>query len=188
MWIIVGLGNPGAAYARSRHNIGFNVVDALADRWQIALDSHGAVRVGRGHLAGQPAMLVEPQTYMNRSGEALEAIGPIGEDPVAVIYDDLDLPVGQLRIRPRGSSGGHRGVASIAERIGEEFVRVRVGIGRPPSGLAAVDHVLTPPAVEEESVLHAAVERACDAVECLLADGSEVAMNRFNAAPPPAVP
>jgi PTH1 family peptidyl-tRNA hydrolase len=181
MWVIVGLGNPGASYADSRHNVGFTTVDALARRWRIVLNPHGSARVGSGIVAGQPAVLVEPQTYMNRSGEALAELDVSApDDHMLVVHDDLDLPAGNLRIRQHGGSGGHRGVASIVERYGMEFVRVRVGIGRPPAGVVVSDHVLNPPAADEQAVLQESIARACAAIESVLGDGLATAMNRFN--------
>ena len=187
MWIIVGLGNPGAAYADSRHNVGFITVDALAQRWRIALHLQGSSRVGSGVVARQPAVLVEPQTYMNRSGEALAEMNVAATDGhMLVVYDDLDLPTGHLRIRQRGGSGGHRGVTSIIERCGGEFVRVRVGIGRPPTAVGVSDHVLTQPTADEHAALRESIERACAAIECIIEDGIATAMNRFNVRPAPA--
>jgi len=182
MWVVVGLGNPGAAYADTRHNVGFMVVEELAQRWGVALNATDErARRAAAVRHGVVVQLVQPQTYMNRSADALEA--EYGVDAVIATYDDLDLPVGQLRVRPRGGAGGHRGVASLAERLGSEFVRVRVGIGRPPKGVAAPAHVLSPTTPEERIWLAAAVARAGDAIECIISDGVEVAMNRFNARP-----
>ncbi len=181
MWVIVGLGNPGAEHAHTRHNVGFMVVETVAQRWSIALhDASPALRVGRGRVAGQPVLLAEPQTFMNRSGEALAQYPREADDGLIVVYDDIDLVAGQLRIRPRGGSGGHRGVASIIEHFGPEFARVRVGIGRPPLGGGAADHVLAPLLPAERIALRADVERASDAVECLMREGTDAAMNRFN--------
>jgi PTH1 family peptidyl-tRNA hydrolase len=181
MWVIVGLGNPGAEHAQTRHNAGFLVVDALARRWNIALRRTGAaLRSGRGCVGSQPVTLAEPQTFMNCSGVALAQLPREVDDTVVVVYDDLDLPVGQLRIRRGGGSGGHRGVASIVEQIGPACARLRVGIGRPPVGLDPADYVLAPLSAAELNALRASVERAADAVECLVSDGLKTAMNRFN--------
>ena len=181
MWVIVGLGNPGAQYVQTRHNVGFMVVETVARRWSIALHDAGpALRVGRGRVAGQPVLLAEPQTFMNRSGETLAQYPREADDSLMVVHDDIDLTAGQLRIRARGSSGGHRGVASIIEHFGPDFARVRVGIGRPPLAGDAADHVLGPLSPAERSALRADVERASDAVECLVREGTDAAMNRFN--------
>jgi PTH1 family peptidyl-tRNA hydrolase len=181
MWVIVGLGNPGAEYAQTRHNVGFMVVETIARRWDIAWRRAGtALRVGQGHVAGQPVLLAEPHTYMNRSGEALAQYPRGGDDALVVVYDDLDLPDGRIRVRQRGGSAGHRGVASILEHFGDEFARVRVGVGRPPEGDDASDYVLAPLSSAELRAVRAAVERAGDAVECIVSHGPQVAMDRFN--------
>lgn len=182
MWVVVGLGNPGAAYVDTRHNVGFMVVEELAQRWGVALEAADE-RARRATVVrdGVVVQLVQPQTYMNRSGDALEA--EHGAEAVIAAYDDLDLPVGQLRVRPGGGAGGHRGVASLAGRLGNEFVRVRVGIGRPPEGVPAPAHVLSPTAPAERMLLATAVARAGDAIECIISEGVAAAMNRFNARP-----
>jgi peptidyl-tRNA hydrolase, PTH1 family len=186
MWVIVGLGNPGAEYAQTRHNAGFLVVDALARRWHIALCGTGAVlRSGRGCVGSEPVTLVEPQTFMNRSGAALAQLPREVDDAVVVVYDDLDLPAGQLRLRRGGGSGGHHGLASIVEQIGPACTRVRIGVGRPPAGRDPADYVLAPLCAAELNALRRSVERAADAVECLVSDGLQVAMNRFNGRPVP---
>lgn len=181
MWVIVGLGNPGAEYAQTRHNIGFMVVETVARRWAIAMHDGGpALRVGRGCVAGQPVLLAEPQTFMNRSGEALAQYRLNVDDELVAVYDDIDLPAGQLRVRPRGGAGGHRGVASIIEHFGPEFARVRVGIGRPPEGCDAADYVLAPLSPAALGAVRAAVERASDALECVISRGTAAAMSRVN--------
>ncbi len=183
MWVVVGLGNPGARYAHTRHNLGFMVVDHLATRWSVPLRLQALARLGRGLVAGQVVQLVQPQTFVNRSGDAIDALALQPEDAVIAVYDDLDLSEGQLRVRPHGGPGGHRGVASLIERLGEEFVRVRVGIGRPPAGEEAAEYVLAALASEACERLHRSVERASDAVECVIAESVVSAMNRFNAGP-----
>jgi PTH1 family peptidyl-tRNA hydrolase len=166
MWIIVGLGNPGAEYAQTRHNIGFMVVATVARRWDIALRDQGpALRVGHGHVAGRPAWLAQPQTFMNLSGEALACLERAADDAMVVVYDDLDLPAGRIRVRRRG---------------GSDFARVRVGIGRPPVGCDVAEYVLAPLSQADLGAVRAGVERASDAVECIIADGVDAAMNRFN--------
>ena len=179
---MLGLGNPGPRYARSRHNVGFTVVENLAARWYIVLESdRSGVRSGEGVIAGVQARLAQPQLYMNRSGEALaELDGPWTVDDLIVVHDDIDLPAGRLRVRQNGGSGGHRGLASVADRWGNSFHRVRIGVGRPPAGVDPADYVLLPLTALERHVLRTAVERASDAVECLIAAGIEEAMNRFN--------
>jgi PTH1 family peptidyl-tRNA hydrolase len=181
MWVIVGLGNPGAEYAQTRHNVGFMVVETVARRWGIVLRSASpALRVGHGQVAGQPVLLAEPQTYMNRSGEALAQYPRGADHALVVVHDDLDLPCGRIRVRQRGGSAGHRGVASILEHFGDEFARVRVGIGRPPEEDDASGYVLATLSAAELSALRADVERAGDAVECVIGQGPQAAMDRFN--------
>jgi peptidyl-tRNA hydrolase, PTH1 family len=186
--LVVGLGNPGPEYARTRHNVGFMVVDELSRRHRIPIRSsqHGA-RVGEGEIAGEPVALVKPLTYMNVSGRA---VGPLLQrhslPPVnlVVIYDDADLPVGKIRVRARGSAGGHGGLKSIIGTIGSsEFPRVRIGIGRAGKG-DLVDHVLGGFTPTERDTIEHAFQRAADAVEHLLTHGIEAAMNQFNTAEP----
>jgi len=184
MRLIVGLGNPGPRYRDTRHNVGFRVIDRLAERWEIAVGGrrHQA-EVGGGSVAGERVVLAKPQTYMNLSGEAVvrlrRAFGVAAPDVVAV-YDDLDLPVGRVRVRADGGAGGHKGVASLIAVIGRGFPRVRVGVGRPPAGVDPVTYVLEPFASAERPVMATAIEHAVEAVECLLREGVERAMNTFN--------
>lgn len=188
MKLVVGLGNPGPEYARTRHNVGFWVVDRVAERRGLPL-AERAYRsaVARGSVAGEPYVLIEPQTFMNRSGAAVRSAADdlgVAPDRILVAYDDLDLPVGKLRLRSAGGAGGHRGVASITEALGtKEFPRLRVGIGRPERGGDVVEWVLEPPSASESEALASAVETAAEAVECWLAEGLPSAMNRYN---PPA--
>jgi peptidyl-tRNA hydrolase, PTH1 family len=189
MWVVVGLGNPGVEYAQTRHNVGFMVIETVARRHGIALrDRDARLRLGRGRVENQSVTLVQPQTFMNCSGEALAELPLEPSDALMVVYDDLDLPAGQLRVRPRGGSGGHRGVASIVEHFGAEFARVRVGIGRPPQGFDAVDYVLASLLPADLEPFRADVERASDAVECVVTHGVDVGMQRFNARALPDVP
>ena len=187
MKLVVGLGNPGRKYEPTRHNLGFLVID------RIAAENGATVRrklcealVGEWSNNGEKISLVKPQTYMNRSGEAVKCLmRKFGASPeeLIVIYDDLDLPFGRIRIRPRGSAGGHRGLLSIIEDIGgAPFYRVRIGIGRPPEGLNAEDYVLEPFSPQEMGDLNDVVSRAAEAVSSLLKDGGERAMERFNRA------
>ena len=184
--LIVGLGNPGPEYARTRHNVGFMVVDELSRRHRIPIRSsqHGA-RVGEGEIAGEPVALVKPLTYMNVSGRA---VGPLLQrhslppENLIVVYDEADLPTGKLRVRARGSAGGHGGLKSIIGAIGStEFPRVRIGIGRSGKG-DLVDHVLGGFGHDERETMESAIQRATDAIEHILVHGIESAMNRFNTA------
>lgn len=185
MKLIVGLGNPGARYENTRHNIGFMVIDRLAAQSGISIDRQlCAALVGEGMIEGASAMLAKPQTFMNRSGQAVGGLlrqGGIATEDLVVVNDDLDLPFGRLRIRPGGSAGGHRGLLSIAEQLaGAQFLRVRVGIGRPPEGSEVVDYVLEEFSPMERDQLGAVIERAADSVGCLLREGVERAMGAYN--------
>lgn len=193
MKLVVGLGNPGPEYADSRHNAGFRIVDELARRHGIELTRERRLLggVGRGRVGGVDAVLLEPHTYMNRSGQAVLAATaefPLGEldRDLVVAYDDLDLPFGRLRIRPAGGAGGQKGLADIQARLGRnDFPRLRFGIGRPPPGDDPVDYVLAPFDAEQQAALADVLGRAADAIEAILTDGVHLAMNRFN---PPAKP
>ncbi len=182
MRLVVGLGNPGRRYRGTRHNVGFEVVERLARRWGARFRADGLAEVAEARFAGAPVLLAKPLTYMNRSGDAVGEIASrwrLSPSDVVVVYDDMDLPVGSVRVRVRGSAGGHHGMASVIEALGTaEVARVRVGIGRPQSD--AVDHVLSRFEPEEEPRVEEAVERAADAVETLLLEGASAAMERFN--------
>jgi len=182
MRIVVGLGNPGRAYANTRHNAGFMAVECLAARWHIALGParHGLCQ-GRGSIAGVPVLLATPQRFMNLSGEALEMLEANWQPAdLIVVYDDIDLPSGMLRVRHDGGSGGHRGLDSVITRWGRDFDRVRIGVGRPPAGQDPAAHVLGELSPAEVLSLREMAERASDAIECLMRDGLEKAMNQFN--------
>jgi PTH1 family peptidyl-tRNA hydrolase len=189
MKLVVGLGNPGSTYARTRHNVGFWVVDRLAERNRLRFgEREYKSQVARGPVAGARAVLLKPQTYMNLSGEAVgRARRALRIEPaeILVVYDDLDLPLGRLRIRDGGGAGGHHGVESIIGSVGGKgFPRIRVGIGRPTGDTVGylTDDRITP---DEEAVLGPAVERAAEAAEVWLSEGIAAAMNRFNATAPP---
>ena len=200
MKLVVGLGNPGKRYARSRHNVGFRVLEAVAERARAGVvEERFAGRYAECALAGERVGLLAPDTFMNRSGEAVaEALAALPEvDPAAdllVVFDDADLPLGRLRLRGRGSSGGHNGLADVLARLGSEGVpRLRFGIGRPLVPTGTVEFVLAPFAEDEEPLLARALPRAADAVACFVGEGIAAAMNRFNgpwpeAAPEPAGP
>jgi len=185
--IIVGLGNPGSMYEGTRHNIGFRVIDFLAQQQDIALDQYRcAALIGLGKSHEEPLLLAKPQTFMNRSGVAvaalLEEYGLTAADLV-VIYDDLDLPLGRIRIRTRGNAGGHRGASSIIEHLGGvPFNRIRVGIGRPPEGTAVIDYVLAAFGEAQAAEMSAVVERSAAALECLIHEGAPAAMGIYNRA------
>lgn len=180
--LVVGLGNPGRAYARTRHNIGFVVVETLARRCGASLQGHDS-RLASAHvqLAGRPVLLLEPLLFMNLSGAVLSELDvAFAVTDLLVVHDDLDLACGTVRVKQGGGSGGHRGVASLVAHLGPEFIRVRVGVGRPAPGEDSAAYVLAPFAAAEEAVMSAAVERAADAVEAVVANGVAVAMNLYN--------
>jgi peptidyl-tRNA hydrolase, PTH1 family len=185
MKLIVGLGNPDRRYRRTRHNVGWDVIDRMARRWEVTADQEdGWARVGTAKVGRQRILLAKPQTYVNRSGVAVADLlrrhrGKI--EDLLVIADDLDLSLGRLRLRRRGSHGGHNGLRSIIEALGrDDFPRLRVGIGRPPAGVDPAEFVLTPFREDEDDVMQAALDRAADAVETVLREGLPAAMNRFN--------
>lgn len=184
MTLVVGLGNPGRGYAGTRHNVGWAVADLLAARLRVRWRRAGfAAEVAEGDIGGRRVVLLKPLTYMNRSGEAVaEAARRYGAaGRVILVHDDLDLPLGRVRVRRGGGAGGHRGVLSVQAALGtREVGRVRVGIGRPPAGVDPADYVLAPFAPEEEAAVGEAVERAAAAVETVVREGFEAAMNRFN--------
>ena len=187
--LVVGLGNPGAEHATHRHNVGFRVVEALARAHGLAFARQKGAKahVASGRIAGRPVFLAKPQTFMNLSGKAVARLSRAHDIPperILVIYDDLDLSLGRLRLRPEGGSGGHKGMRSTIDALGTlGFPRLRVGIDRPPGRLDPADYVLQLFADEEKPLLADTVERAAAAVECWLAEGITAAMDRFNAPP-----
>jgi PTH1 family peptidyl-tRNA hydrolase len=182
--LVLGLGNPGPRYARTRHNVGWRVLERLVGRWGAApAGEHTTWRAWRAERGGRPVDLLMPLTYMNASGAALEAWRESRElDPAGmlVVVDDVYLPVGLLRLRASGSSGGHRGLESLERVVGREFARLRVGVGAAGDAAGLRDHVLEGFDEEEKTLVDEALERAADAVECWLAEGPLAAMNRFN--------
>lgn len=187
MHLIVGLGNPGIEYAGTRHNVGFEAIEELADRHNISVKKRNFRAVlGDGTIAGQRAILARPMTYMNLSGEAVAAICrmyKIEPQNVIVIVDDIALPIGKIRLRLSGSAGGHNGLTSIEQHLHtREYPRIRIGVGGAQPG-RMVDHVLGKFRQSEREAIAEAIERAADAVEVALAEGFEKAMNRFNQEP-----
>jgi PTH1 family peptidyl-tRNA hydrolase len=184
--LIVGLGNPGKEYAAHRHNVGFHVVDALARTHNLIFARHkrAKARVAQGQIEGKLVILVKPQTFMNLSGKSVSRLSREREIPperILVVYDDLDLPLGRVRLRSEGGTGGHKGMRSIAELLGtQSFPRLRVGIDRPPGNMDPADYVLLPFAEDEKSLAAEVVARAVAAVECWLTDGIVAAMDQFN--------
>lgn len=183
--LFVGLGNPGDVYAHTRHNIGFHVIDGISRATGIACRRRGFSSLwGEGRRYGRGVMLLKPMTYVNRSGTAVAAfMARSGVDILSawVVYDDLDLPLGRLRLRRGGGSGGHRGVASLLALLdGGDLGRLRVGIGRPPPEMGAREFVLQEPEDDEAEVLQRTVKRAVEAALTIVREGPEAAMNRFN--------
>jgi PTH1 family peptidyl-tRNA hydrolase len=190
VWLIVGLGNPGDTYARTRHNIGFRVVAELAQRHRLEFTHKRAhAWIAEGIIAGQRVALALPQTYMNLSGQAVVGlrqwykIDPATE--LLVVYDDVDLPFGVLRLRERGSAGTHNGMRSIIALLGSQiFPRLRIGIDRPPPAWDLANYVLGRFTPEQEAQLPDIIQKAADALDLVVHDGMVVAMNQINAPPP----
>ncbi|MCI9620672.1 MAG: aminoacyl-tRNA hydrolase [Dorea sp.] len=186
MFIIVGLGNPTLQYAGTRHNAGFDVIDVLADKYNIAVDSRkNRAFAGMGMIKGQKVILAKPQTYMNLSGESVrgfvEYYKVMKEDELLVVYDDVSLDMGQLRIRKKGSAGGHNGIKNIIANLGTEvFPRIKVGVGEKPKGYDLADYVLGHFSKAERKVMAEGYEKAVSAIELILDDGIVAAMNMYN--------
>ena len=193
MKLIVGMGNPGKAYAHNRHNIGFRCINHLAKVHSIAAKRRQCqCQVGIGEVAGVELLLAKPRTFVNRSGEAVSRLMRrygIGIDDLLVIHDDLDLPPGKLRVRQGGSSGGHKGIDSILSALGsQDFPRIKVGIGRPTEedGTrvtdedAIINYVLGDFTPQEDKTIKPVIARVAEAVNCILAEGITAAMNKFN--------
>lgn len=186
MYIIAGLGNPGKKYEGTRHNIGFQVIDALADKYHIkVLESKFKGLVGKGMMNGEKVLLLKPLTYMNLSGECIgEAVNFFKIDETSeliVIADDISLDVGQIRMRKKGSAGGHNGLKNIIAHLGhEEFIRMKIGVGDKPAGYDLADYVLGHFNEEEKKILEESKKRAVLAVETIMSDGIEKAMNLYN--------
>jgi PTH1 family peptidyl-tRNA hydrolase len=186
LYLIVGLGNPGAEYARTRHNAGFEVVQRLAARWKAswAYEKRFNVSLARAELGERRVLLCQPQTYMNASGEAigpLAAFYRIDTGRILVVVDDADLPLGQLRMRPGGSSGGHHGLESIEQHLGtREYARLRVGIGRLGTAREIKNYVLGRFSPEETAVAAKVLDAAADQAHTWVEAGVQTAMNRFN--------
>ena len=188
MFVIVGLGNPGKKYEKTRHNMGFLAIDKLAEKHDIKVNKlkHKAL-TGDGFIFGQKALLVKPQTYMNLSGESVREIisyYDIDLEDLIVIYDDFDLETGTIRIRKKGSAGSHNGMKSIIGQIqSKDFPRIRIGIGKSGGGAEWKDFVLGKTSKQDEKLIEDAVDRAADAVGCILEKGIDEAMNEYNVKP-----
>ena len=186
MFLIAGLGNPGRQYEKTRHNMGFDTIDELIDRHRIPQGgiAHKAM-YGKGMIAGEKVLAVKPLTYMDLSGDSLrECVNYYKLDPetqMIVIYDDIDLEPGQIRIRKKGSAGGHNGIKSIIAQLGtQNFYRIKVGVGAKPKGWDLADYVLGRFSSDERIAVDKAIKEAADAVEMILKDGIEAAMNHYN--------
>ena len=186
MYIIAGLGNPGGKYEKTKHNMGFQVIDLLADKYHIEMNQkkHKAI-CGTGIIEGVKVLLLKPQTFMNLSGESIrDAVDFYKIDPeteLIVIYDDISLAPGHLRIRKKGSAGGHNGIKNIIQHLGTQvFPRIRVGVGEKPEGWDLADYVLSGFSKEDEALVKESWERAVEAAAVMLTDGPEKAMNDFN--------
>ena len=186
MKMIVGLGNPGKEYENTRHNAGFNSVDAIAKKYNIDISkSEFKSKIGQGYIDGQKVLLVKPQTYMNNSGEAVREVVDFykldSTEEIIIIYDDISLDVGMIRVRDKGSAGGHNGIKSIIAHLGsEEFLRIRVGVGDKGENGDLVKHVLGTFKGEDEATIKESYEKAVDAATLILNDNLEKAMNIYN--------
>lgn len=184
MHLLVGLGNPGKSYAQTRHNVGMWVVERAAARWSIRLSPRGTAQRGSGRLGGELIELAGLLDWMNVSGPPLKGLlreFDLTPNELIVVHDDLDMEPGRLRIKLAGGHGGHNGIKSIIEALATpQFVRVKIGIGRPAPGQDSADYVLEPVTTDEMAVFDPCLERAVDALECLIHRGPDVAMNQFN--------
>lgn len=185
MKAIFGLGNYGQRYAGTRHNMGFDTVTKLSEMLNIPLDTRRFKGLcGFGYIGGEKIILVQPQTYMNLSGECVRAVldfFKLTNEDIIVVYDDISIDPGQLRLRKKGSAGGHNGIKNILAHLGtEEFDRVRVGVGEKPEGWDLADYVTSRFDKEDEAVIREAIKRAAEAVVSIVEDGMDTAMNRFN--------
>ena len=186
MYVIAGLGNPDKRYEKTRHNVGFDVIDAIAKKYNIGLTEkkHKAI-CGSGYIAGQKVLLAKPQTYMNLSGESIQAILNFykldAQQQLLVIYDDISLAPGRIRVRAKGSAGGHNGIKNIIAMTGtQNFARIKVGVGEKPQGWDLADYVLGHFSGEGRALVEDAFADAIEATELILADDLPGAMNRFN--------
>lgn len=185
MYVIVGLGNPGNQYSATRHNVGFVTMDFMADRHEVKLTKlkHKAL-IGECEIAGEKVLLVKPQTFMNLSGESVLDIMEwykLKPEQLIVVYDDIDLPVGKIRIRPAGSAGSHNGMKSIIHLLhSQDFIRIRIGVGKQPEFMDLADYVLSRFKPEEIEPMEDAVRKATFAIEEIMKSGLQNAMNKYN--------
>lgn len=185
MKLIVGLGNPTAKYDKTRHNVGFEVIDQLSKEYNITVDiaKHKGL-YGKGKIEGQSVILLKPMTYMNLSGESVVAVAnyfKIEAEDIIVIYDDINLDVGRLRIREKGSAGGHNGIKNIIAHLGTDgFPRIRVGVGMKPPKMDLADYVLSHFTKDEQAMMESGYDKACKALELMVMDDIPKAMNDYN--------
>jgi PTH1 family peptidyl-tRNA hydrolase len=184
-YLIAGLGNPGSKYAANRHNVGFRCIERLAAAHGLSLSKRQRrARIAWGTICRQTVVLAQPQTFMNESGRAVASLArfyQVDLDRLLIVYDDLDLPLGTLRMRPAGGSGGHKGMRSIIERLGsQDFPRLRIGIDRPPGRMDPAVYVLRNFSTKEKPLLEETLTQAVAAIETWLCEGVEAAMSRYN--------
>ena len=182
--MVAGLGNPGKGYQETRHNLGWMVLGQAAHRWGVVFSRHGDALQGRGRIGDSSVTLALPQTWMNQTGgvvhSLLQDLHLLPSDLI-VVYDDLDLPLGAMKIKTRGGAGGHNGLRSVLAHVeSEDFIRLKIGIGRPPEYIEPSQYVLSPFLPEERPYIDAVLPKAVDALECLIKEGTAVAMNRFH--------
>ena len=185
LYIIIGLGNPGSRYDNTRHNVGFETADLLSDRYSIKINKlKYKSLLGEGSIEGRKVLLVKPQTFMNLSGESVREIIEWYKVPferVIVIYDDIDIQIGKIRIRPGGSSGSHNGMKSVIYQVQSDgFPRIRIGIDRPPEGWDLADYVLGRFAGDQRKMIDESIKKAAEAVPVIIKSGVEAAMNLYN--------
>ncbi|MDD3204664.1 MAG: aminoacyl-tRNA hydrolase [Lachnospiraceae bacterium] len=186
MYIIVGLGNPGKEYETTRHNTGFQIIDIIAEKYNIDIvERKHKAWIGKGYIDGQKVVLVKPQTFMNLSGESVRAVIDYykvdEKDELIVIYDDISMEVGQIRIRKKGSAGGHNGIKNIIAHLGHDtFLRIKVGVGEKPKGYDLADYVLGHFKKEEREVIAESGHKAAEAVSFMITDRVDEAMNKYN--------
>ena len=185
MYIIAGLGNPTREYEKTRHNVGFEVIDVLADMLGTTVEEKKFKGLyGRGIIGGEKVLLLKPQTFMNLSGESVKAAADfykVDHEHIIIIYDDISLDVGQLRIRKKGSAGGHNGIKNIIAHLGtQEFPRIKVGVGDKPKKMDLADYVLSRFSKEDRAAMEDAFKEAAKAVEVMITEGMDIAMNQFN--------
>ena len=186
MYIIVGLGNPTKEYKNTRHNVGFDVIDAIAEKYDISvLEIKHKALIGKGYIDGQKVILAKPLTYMNLSGESVRELVDYykidEKEELIVIYDDISLDVGQLRIRKKGSAGGHNGIKNIIAHLGHDtFMRIKMGVGEKPKGYDLADYVLGHFSGAERKIMDESAEKATDAVKMMMFESADAAMNIYN--------